>query len=231
MPDKEKFLEAEYKGLSEYFGKAITFRFTTAAFFIAAVAIVLGARNPSLSHYALLLAISIGVWIVELRTRSLFANLIARGQAIETEWGEHVGRAPVTEHDHMTFFHHIQPRRKDPKVPGEALLPDESRILFFKRIRTSFISHTIGLDIVYLSVIVFAALKVVKLAPSTVWATSMSHLDPISAVLSLLLVAIGAHLVREGAWKNDFKPILMPSMGVILMLGAAVLVYFSRLHQ
>jgi len=30
---------------------------------------------------------------------------------------------------------------------------------------------------------------------------------------------------------SSFKPILMPSMGVILMLGAAVLVYFSRLHQ
>jgi hypothetical protein len=48
------------------------------AFFIAAVALVLQVDDPAPGHYALLFAVSLGLWIVELRNRAIFDNLLRR---------------------------------------------------------------------------------------------------------------------------------------------------------
>jgi hypothetical protein len=61
--------------LSAYFGTVTTFRFTTASFFLAAVALVLRIEDLERHHYLLLLMLSLGAWIVELRNRSLSRNL------------------------------------------------------------------------------------------------------------------------------------------------------------
>jgi hypothetical protein len=64
--DRGEFLRTEYTVLSQYFGTVITFRFTTASFFLAAVALVLQIEDLEWHHYLLLLMLSLGIWIVEL---------------------------------------------------------------------------------------------------------------------------------------------------------------------
>lgn len=74
--DRGEFLRTEYVALSQYFGTVIIFRFTTVSFFIAAVALVLGLTKPETHHYLLLLALSLGIWIVELRNRALSDGVV-----------------------------------------------------------------------------------------------------------------------------------------------------------
>jgi hypothetical protein len=57
----DEWLRTEYATLSNYFGNVITFRFTTASFFITTVALVLQIESPKPAHYVLLFAASLGI--------------------------------------------------------------------------------------------------------------------------------------------------------------------------
>lgn len=210
--DRDEFLRTEYKALVEYFGKIITFRFTTVSFFIAAVAFVLGRANPKWHHYLLLLAFSLGIWIVELRNRSLSGNLVCRAKEIELRWAN----------NEKPFFTHMIP-------PPGGWYQDQAPMLWFLLPSKWFITHTVGLDIIYLSVIVYSGwglLSAVQISPQR--ALNMNAMDPIAAVLALALTLVGANLVKVGATKNEVKwPKFLAFVGVVLMLGAAIIVAFA----
>jgi len=118
--DRDEFLRTEYTALSQYFGTVITFRFTTASFFIAAVALVLGIEEPEQHHYLLLLLLSLGAWIVELRNRSLSENLVRRAYEIERGWANYqAGELP--------FFTHMIPPEDNGSTPKNSQCQDQTQ--------------------------------------------------------------------------------------------------------
>ena len=77
----------EYSALTSYFGRVISFRFTTLGFFLTAVALVVRFGPASRATAILILGLGVGLWIVELRTRTIFRCLGNRGAEIELlEW-------------------------------------------------------------------------------------------------------------------------------------------------
>jgi hypothetical protein len=235
--DRSEFLRTEYTALSTYFGTVITFRFTTASFFIAAVALVLRIEKLDWHHYLLLLLLSLGAWIVELRNRSLSDNLVRRAYEIEHGWANYqAGELPF-------FTHMILPPEDNGSTPKssqyqdqtqEMLIPsfspsliperkrrlDQTQILWFPKFRTRFIfiTHTVGLDIVYLSVIAYSGwglLPAVQIARQK--ALNMNAMDPVAAVLAVALALACVSLVKLTATKNGVK---WPSFTVIVIVGA-----------
>lgn len=215
--DRGEFLRTEYKALVEYFGKIITFRFTTVSFFIAAVALVLGLAKPETyqtHHYLLLLALSLGAWVVELRNRSLSRNLEQRAHQIERVWAQE-GERPF-------FTHMIPPHDSD-------WYPDRAQMLWFLLPPLRFITHTIGLDLIYLSVIAYSGwglLSTVKISPQGT--LNMNVIDPVAAMLALALALAGASLVKTVATKDKVKWSWFPALvGTFLILVAVAVVTFA----
>jgi hypothetical protein len=225
--DRDEFLRTEYKALVEYFGKIITFRFTTVSFFLAAVAFVLGRANPEWHHYLLLLAFSLGVWIVELRNRSLSGNLVCRAKEIELRWAN----------NEKPFFTHMIP-------PKGVWYPDRAQMLWFLLPSMRFITHTVGLDVVYLSVIAYSGwgmFSTVKAFPQGT--LTMNVMDPVAAVLALGLTLVGANLIKTAATGNQTvgtanqtaapegtvvrRPCPLIGVGWALLGAAAVIVVFA----
>src|SRR4030095_15276633 len=81
-------LRAEYSALSAYFNTVVTFRFTTLGFYLAAVALICSGETPSRSKAFVLLVITVSLYLVELRNRTLYKNVSDRAMQIEREyWG------------------------------------------------------------------------------------------------------------------------------------------------
>lgn len=86
-------VRAEYTALSSYATTVVTFRFTLLGFYLAATGLIIGGVL-SKEKAALLLGLSVALWFMELRNRSLLANLAERGMQIEREhWGYRGKRA------------------------------------------------------------------------------------------------------------------------------------------
>ena len=216
--DRGEFLRTEYDALSRYFNTVITFRFTTASFFIAAVALVLRIENLDWYHYLLLLLVSLGAWIVELRNRSLSANLVKRAKEIECRWADQ-GSAP--------FFTHMIP-------PEGVWYSDQAKMLWFSLPSMKFITHTFGLDIVYLSVIAYSGwglLPAVQIARQK--ALNMNAMDPIAAVLAFALTLVAANLIKTATIEKKTaatngtvvkQPDHLIVGGWALLIGAAIII-------
>ncbi|NMC30513.1 MAG: hypothetical protein GYA45_10625 [Pelolinea sp.] len=84
------FLETEYSVVSSYFQQIINFRFITFGFFITAIGFSfakdngISKTNNPLS-WIIMLFLTIAVWIIEMRNRTLSSSLIHRGKQIEEE--------------------------------------------------------------------------------------------------------------------------------------------------
>jgi hypothetical protein len=144
-------VRAEYSALTSFFNTVITFRFTTLSLYLAAVGfIVSGALSKEKA--ALLLGMSVALWLLELRNRSLFYNLTERGIQIEREhWGYKGPKAYEPFYSHMMK---IRPaREKDPEAPEPP--PLDYPIVWSWKVKLA-ISHTKAFDLVYLFVILFA---------------------------------------------------------------------------
>lgn len=133
-PDRDDtHLQTEYTALVSYSNQVVSFRFGVLSFFLIAIGFSLGHRTPSTG--CLLVLLATGLWILELRNRALLATLAERGRTIEERWGEN-GLFSVQAHG-----------RPRPPVPiltgGRLVLPLP-------------VSHTLGLDIIYGGVIVWA---------------------------------------------------------------------------
>jgi hypothetical protein len=91
-------LRAEYTALAAFLGTANTFRFTVLGLFLAAAGLMLS--DPTDVKASLLLAVSLALWLAELRTRSLISHVLRRGSDIERYWNIESG----TEKQFMTRF-------------------------------------------------------------------------------------------------------------------------------
>ena len=153
-------IRAEYASLSAYFGTVISFRFTTLGFFLAAVGPIVSADVPTRAHAVLLLVVASGAWIVELRNRSIFRELADRGIEIEREdWGYKGADSYKPLYSRML--------KTKPNDATEVLDPPVSRTkLLFWEFNSKHLSHTLGIDLIFLGVIVFAVWQLVVLTPS-----------------------------------------------------------------
>lgn len=96
-------LRTEYTALSSYFGTVITFRFTTLGLYLAAAGLILQAATLVSSEKGfLLLCVTLPIWIVELRNRTIFRDLVNRGMEIENVWNAGSEKAPKRFYQCMT---------------------------------------------------------------------------------------------------------------------------------
>jgi len=91
MCDKQKpdpdDVRCEYSALSSFHNSVVSYRFTLLGFFVAAVGIILGG-DVTIDKAFLLLALTIAMYIVELRNRVLYYEMTKRAMQIEREcWG------------------------------------------------------------------------------------------------------------------------------------------------
>ena len=141
-------LRAEYSALSAYFNTVVTFRFTTLGFYLAAVALICGSQTPSRSKAFVLFVITVSLYLVELRNRTLYKNLSDRGMQIEREsWGYKGAKS------YEPFFSHMMRAAPSPTndlnkdwMPP----PDYPKVLHF---RLPFeVTHSIALNILFWSI-------------------------------------------------------------------------------
>ncbi len=144
-------VRTEYTALSSYFNTVITFRFTTLSLYLAAIGFIVSG-TLSKEKSALLIGMSVALWLLELRNRSLFNNLAERGSQIEREyWGYKGQKAYEPFYSHMMKVR--PPKDRDPNAPDPP--PLDYPTLWSWEVRIA-ISHTKAFDFLYLVVILFA---------------------------------------------------------------------------
>jgi hypothetical protein len=106
---KEKFLLAEYAAISSYFNQVINFRFLTFGFFITVIGFLNfnGTKGEDNNNIELILiGLTIIVWLLELRNRSLSETLSERGKEIEEEVDKSCKK------ENSRFFHKMDKGQK-----------------------------------------------------------------------------------------------------------------------
>jgi hypothetical protein len=199
MEEQASWRRTEYEALAAYYGTVVTYRFTTASFFLAAVAIVLGLADPGDQHYWLLTALTVGIWIVEIRNRGIFAKLLDRAYELEGDWADHRG-------GDLPLFTHLTARRaarlRSWAIPATSQRLDEVRASGLPPFRSNLVSHTLGLDLVYGSVLAFCLWNLWPFLDRT------SSMDPFIAVVGIVLVLMGASLLRETSGAREMQEII-----------------------
>jgi len=81
-------IRAEYISICSAINQFASLRFTLAGLYIPGVGILAVADKLVYTKFILIMALTVCLWIVDLRTRELIENLIRRGSQIEVnEWG------------------------------------------------------------------------------------------------------------------------------------------------
>lgn len=150
-------LRTEYSALVAYYSSLITFRFTTVGFFLAAAALIVQVLGKGTA--LLLLLLTVGAWVIELRNRAIFRALLDRAVQIEEDW-QHQGRDQFSP-----LFRRMvriglsdELRASSPEIPK--FLPDKVKIFCWEwRPSENWVSHSFGLDLIYGAVLVFALAK------------------------------------------------------------------------
>jgi hypothetical protein len=146
----------QYVELNRYFIEVIKFRLTILGFFVGGslLAISQGTRNW---QFYVILVIAIGMWVMELRTRIIFRELGNLGENIEKRW------RTLSEQDRTNPPWGYFGRALAPAVaPSFNLLGFRARPkhwLIVERLLT----HSFGIDLIYLTVVVGSLLRITKL--------------------------------------------------------------------
>jgi hypothetical protein len=139
-------LRSEYSVIGSYVTAMTGMRFQTMAIYIAALGFVVSRGAPKPSTLALILALSVGLWILDLRNREILRRLGDRGKEIEeAEWGYPKSSAAFFRSRKVRAKLQIATFEIDPKCEG-------------LRLPRRFISHAFAIDLVFLTVIVYAIL-------------------------------------------------------------------------
>jgi len=173
---KNSFLEIEYTVLSSYFIQIISFRFITFGFFITAIGFIFTQDNLNdnqILSFSFLLILTLVVFLIEMRNRTLASTVIERCKNIEEMFLEIRGleNKPfynlITTEDHTKRLK-IKPNFlgvdfPDTKIPTITNLKDyitsrkdmeKSKYLF---------SHSFAIDIAYTFSFIFCIYKLISL--------------------------------------------------------------------
>jgi hypothetical protein len=140
-PDISQNLRTEYSELSRYFTEVIKYRFAILAFFVAGQGTILANNHSRFVFFGVLVA-TIGLWIIEFRTRGIYNHLEKRAKTIEGYWDQN---DKSSEKRFFTFM-------------AERESPYELITLFGfnvadhinKNNTRRLVSHSVGIDIVLL---------------------------------------------------------------------------------
>ena len=138
-----KDIRAEYAAISAKITQLGSYRFIIAGFFGTGVGVITSFIDKSTKvHFFLLVLITIAIWIIDIRTRSLLSMISKRGAEIENLW-----RYSGSGSGWITRM-----RRKE-----------QGEIKFFlcRKIKPFyFISYSLGLDILFSSIVIIYVLKI-----------------------------------------------------------------------
>lgn len=165
---KDQALTSEYHAVVSYHTSLVQSRFTIASFYIAGMAFLFTQefnKDPTIHAKIGICCIAIWItictWILELRSRSLYANVARRGIEIEhykwgllrTEWYSgffsRQYKFPPQQHDHVSEV----PSRPGPD-PVSISLPFWHKPLTMGPWFSSYITHSRGFDLLYFGSIV-----------------------------------------------------------------------------
>jgi hypothetical protein len=133
--------EVTYPALTSHMGTVVGFRFQTLGLFLVALGFIVGRSDRWVA--ALVLILAVGLWIVELKTRALLDALGAEGRRMERD----LGGGAFTAQD---------PRALGPDAYRYVDVGAGWRVPFPFQLR-----HTLGLDLVYVGVMIWALVLLV----------------------------------------------------------------------
>jgi hypothetical protein len=173
-------LRAEYGVVASYITAMTGMRFQTLAIYLAAVGLV-SRENASSLTGLLILVVSVGLWVLDLRNRDVLHRLGERGEAIEEIWGN---RLALSRED----------PRWPPKEGGAGFFLDvvvPPRIRFLTLDSTPipgplprwWLTHAFGIDVVFLGVIGYA---IALVADAREWPSLLVALGPLVAGLAVV---------------------------------------------
>ena len=141
-------LRTEYSVLGSYITAMTGMRFQTVTIFLAAVGLIVSRSGQSDRTAALLIAVSLGLWLLDLRNRDVLRRLGARGKRIESEFWQYESRPDEAPAGRQGFF-------------GDGDLPAEVQILFWgpwtpPASLNRVVSHAFAIDVVFLAVAAYA---------------------------------------------------------------------------
>jgi hypothetical protein len=153
---EEKNVQTEYEAICANLNQLASFRFTLIGFYVAAMGLMSSA-SPDRDKFILMLWISMCFWILELRNRGLHTNMSDRGMQIERDyWGYRGKRA------YEPFISHWR-KEKPVNDPGadelSKLNKDSVKLFVWKAELPSFVSHSLGLDLLFSGAIIYSVVR------------------------------------------------------------------------
>ena len=152
-------IRAEYAALIAYHNSAVTYRFTLLGFFAAAIAFI--AKNGmDIYQAALLLALTIALYMVEHRNRILYTQMSRRAMEIEQKYWT-LNRSDDPADTGLPLFC-IFRMDELPKGLIDGLSTEQKEDIKSRdTFRWKVCSHSKGLDLFYFSVFVYALVQIV----------------------------------------------------------------------
>src|SRR5262249_19332331 len=137
--------------LNKYFVEVVKFRFVLLGFYVAGSLTFLS-NAKSAWNYLLVVALSVALFLAELRNRVLYTLLAQRGMWIERQWGH--------EHGLGYFGRQFRQRAQNKELDAKPFPLENIYIMItpFPRIRvTSWLnlafSHSVGIDLCFYTII------------------------------------------------------------------------------
>lgn len=223
----------EYKALIAYHNSVVTYRFTLLGFFAAAVAFI-AKQGMGIPQALLLLFLTIGLYIVERRNRVLYTQMSKRAMEIEEKhWG--FNRKDNNDRT-VPLFCRFRLDELSQQVRNG--LPDELKKELESMgrwsIRRLTASHSVGLDIFYLSVMLYAVWSFLPSMnlPSQEKAMHSIIVYLINVAFALAIIIVGVSLIKTGVSNKEARwPWLSAILGALLILGAAVFIFYFALWK
>ena len=124
-------------------------RFQTVTIFLAAVGLILSSSNQTPRTGLLILGLSVGLWILDLRNRDVLRRLGERGMQIETHEWRYTNQGPGRS---GFFLDREVPARIQILIWGPWSPPS---------LLGRFVRHAVAIDIVFLAVAIYGIALVV----------------------------------------------------------------------
>lgn len=139
-------LRTEYSVIGSYVTAMTGMRFQTVAIYLAALGLILGREGtPSWPTLSLILVVSVGLWILDLRNRDILQRLGDRGKEIEQSFWSY------PEGSETGFF-------LDREVKAQLKLATFKISPNSKLLPRRLISHAFAIDLIFVAVIGYAIL-------------------------------------------------------------------------
>jgi hypothetical protein len=174
---KPENLRTEYSVIGSYTTAMTGARFQTVAIYLAAIGLIVSRGEPSRLTALLMLVVSFGLWVLDLRNRDVLERLGERGSRIESEdWGSRFDLN--AKKGGAGFF-------LDSPVPPRLRFLMTDSLAVPKPFPPWFLTHAFGIDVVFLGVIGYA---IALLAGADEWPWVLTALAPL--IVGIVLAAV-----------------------------------------